>query len=194
MFQKNCIFCVLILGIVLFMGCGGQTTLPPSPPPGPLPLFSPVGSWEMVSMDGKPVAKYFALFGGNVAEVETAITQNDFVFFENGSWFWTLGLNIEAAMGGGLKLDVDMSLASQGSYTGSYTTSGGTMVIVQQDLGIDFKPEDFWASAGVSEEDFKKAVTRDWLFGKVENWEANFDGNMLTLTNTNGIEQVLIRK
>ncbi len=190
MLQKNCVSCVLVLGIVLLMVCGGCT----KPPPIPLMPFTPVGSWEMVSIDDKPIGEYFGLFGGNLANIETKISQNDFVFFENGSWFWTLELDIIAKLGGGVVLMVKMSLANQGSYTGTYTVSGGTMVMVQEDLGIKFDPEDFWTSVGVSEEDFKKAITGDWLFGKVENWVASLNGNMLTLTNTNGMKQVLRRK
>ena len=202
MLKKNCVFCVLMLGIMLFMGCGG--TIAPlsvmqSQPaaPGPQPFwksclpsclfpppqqqqqipFSPVGSWEMVSMDGKAVAEYFALFGGNLADIETRIVQNDFVFIDNGSWFWTLALDMKADLGGAVALIPKMSLASAGSYTGSYTPSGGRMIIIQQDMQIKFEPEDFWASVGVSEADFKQAITRDWLFGKVENWEGHFVGN-----------------
>jgi hypothetical protein len=148
----------------------------------------------MVSIDGKSVTEHFALFGGNLADIETKISQNDFVFFQNGSWFWTLGLDMTADLGGGVALIPKMSLANHGSYTGSYTTSGGTMVIVQQDLGIKFEPEDFWTSAGVTEEAFKKEVTRNWLFGKVENWVASLNGSTLTLTSSSGIVQVLKRK
>lgn len=186
MFQKKSVFCILMVGIVLLAGCGSKEV--------PMVPFSPVGTWEMVSIDGKPVSEYFALFGGNLGKIKTDISQNDFVFFQNGSWFWTLGLAIESNMGGGVYLKAEMSLAGKGSYTGSYTPSGGNMVIIQEDLEIRLTPEDFWASAGVSESDFKAAITRNWLLGKVENWTASLNGNMLTLKSSAGTEQVLRRK
>ena len=173
-------------GLVLFMGC--------RPKPPPIPPFSPIGTWEMVSIDGKPLPQYFALSGGNVGNIETSISQNDFVFFQNGSWFWTLGLEMESDIGGGVFLKAQMPLAGQGSYTGSYTPAGGRMIIVQEDLEIRLTPEDFWASTGVSEADFKAAITRDWLFGKVENWTASLNAGMLTLRSSAGMEQVLRRK
>ena len=186
MFRKKIVFCVLMVGIVLLASCGSK----------PLPRFpfSPIGTWEMASIDGKPVTEYFALFGGNLGKIKTDISQNDFVFFQNGSWFWTLGLVIESNMGGGVYLRAEMSLAGKGSYTGTYTPSGGTMVIIQEDLEIRLTPEDFWASADVSESDFKAGITRDWLLGKVENWNARVTGPRLTLTNSEGVEQVLMRK
>lgn len=186
MFKKKSVFCVLMVGIVLLAGCGSKE-LPRFP-------FSPVGTWEVESIAGKPVSEYFALFGGNLGKIKTDITQNDFVFFENGSWFWTLGLAIESNMGGGVYLKAEMSLAGKGSYTGSYTPSGGSMIIIQEDLAIRLTPEDFWASAEVSESDFKAAITRNWLLGEVENWSARVTGPRLTLTNSDGVQQVLMRK
>ena len=186
MFKKKSVFCVLMVGIVLLAGCGSKE-LPRFP-------FSPIGTWEMESIDGKPVSEYFALFGGNLGKIKTDISQNDFVFFENGSWFWTLGLAIESNMGGGVYLKAEMSLAGKGSYTGSYTPSGGSMIIIQEDLAIRLTPEDFWASAEISESDFKAAITRNWLLGEVENWSARVTGPRLTLTNSDGVQQVLMRK
>ena len=186
MFEKKSVFCILMVGIVLLAGCGSKEL--------PLFPFSPVGPWEMVSIDGKPVSEYFPLSDGNRGKIKTDISQNDFIFFETGKWYWTLGLVIESNMGGGTYLRAEMSLAGGGSYTGSYTPFGGNMVIIQEALEIRLTPEDFWASAGVSESDFKATITRNWLLGKVENWTASVNGNMLTLKSTSGIEQVLKRK
>ncbi len=184
--------------------------------------FTPVGSWETVSIDGKPVTEHLKApilplmealaeplaekmqipIGPDedisVADIKTKISQNDFVFFPNGSWFWTLEFNIEADLGGGFALSPTVGLAAAGSYDSSFTLKGGTIVIVQEDLQIQLEPEDFWTSAGITEEAFKKEITPNWLFGKaegkVENWEASPNGNTLTLTNANGIRQVLRQK
>ena len=199
--------------------------------------FTPVGSWETVSIDGKPVTEHFLktpilpfiehlvksffmehfaekiqvpidsdegksvaeYLGGVLADIEAKISQNDFVFFDNGSWFWTVEFNIEVDIGGGLSLIPTVGLAVKGSYyDSSFTPRGGTIVMVQEDLAIQLEPEDLWTSAGITEEDFKKEITPHWLSekaeGKVENWEASPNGNTLTLTNANGITQVLRRK
>ncbi len=199
--------------------------------------FTPVGSWETVSIDGKPVTEHFLkapilpfiehlvesffmehlaekiqvpidsdegkpvseYLAGDIADIDAKISQNDFVFFDNGSWFWTVEFNVEADMGDGLSLLPTVGLAVKGSYYySSFTPRGGTIVMVQEDLAIQLEPEDLWTSAGITEEDFKKEITPHWLSGKaegkVENWEASPNGNTLTLTNANGIRQVLRQK
>ena len=219
MLKKNWFFCISILSIVLFIGCGGsivplsvghhqpgpppqrpfwQSCLPgclfPSPAPSPALPFTPIGSWEMVSIDGKSVKDYFALYEGNLAHIETKILQNDFVFTKGEEWFWTLKLDIRANLGVGLNLITEMTVAALGTYSGSYTPSGGSMTIIQKEFNIRFIPEDFWESAGVSEAAFKQSITRDWLSGEVQNWNAQFSGNRLTLTGDNGMKQVLKRQ
>ena len=180
-----------------------------------------VGSWEVVSIDGKPVMEHlretvsiddkpfmeylwertrvdFDLFDGkSVAELLerdlSKVTQNNFVFFNDGSWRWRLRLDMEADIGGGLTLIPAMSLANHGFYNG---LDDVTINIIRGELDILLEPEDFWVSVEGLEEDMREAITRDWLFGKVENWEERFsdDENTLTLTRPDGIKLVLKRK
>ena len=186
--KKNCVFHVSVFGILLlFMACSAKNTEAPA-------LFTPEACWEVVSIDGKSVSEYFALFGGDLAHIETKIVQNDLCFFDNGNWFWTLDFEIQADLGAGIALIPKVSLAGKGSYNGSYTPRGGTIVMVQEDLEIRLEPEDFWMSSGVTEADFKAGVTSSWLFGKIEHWSARATGPRLTLTNSDGIQQVLMRK
>ena len=207
--------------------------------------FTPVGSWETVSIDGKPLTedllkapilpfmaalikpvlekmlvpigpdedksvlekrlaeKMLVTIGPDedkfvaedLAEIAIKIFQNDIAFFTNGSWYRTLGFNIEADIGGGVALIPRVSFTETGSY---FTPREGTIVMVQEDLQIRLEPEDLWTSANITEEDFKKEIPQNWLFGTVEgipgNWEASPNGNTLTLASTNGITQVLRRK
>jgi len=190
MFQKNYVAFVLLFSTLLLLACGSKPPPPAASTPAPPAPFTPVGSWEVVSIAGETVADRFALFGGDLSDIETTVVQNDFVFFPNGSWFWTLALDIKADMGGGVALIPKMGLAGQGSYT----HTGNTMVMVQEELNIQLEPEDFWMSAGVTEAAFKNEVTRTWLFGKVDNWTLSVAGNTLTLTNASGMKQVLKRK
>ena len=184
-------FHVSAFGILfLFMACSSKSTVSQ----GTSELFTPVDCWEVVSIDGKSVQEYFALFGGDLSVMETEIVQNDLCFFQNGTWFWTLEFEIEANMGGGLVLQSQVGLAGKGSYNGSFTPRGGTLVMAQEDLQVQLEPEDFWTSSGITEEDFRNSVTRNWLFGKIENWSARATGPRLTLTNSDGLQQVLMRK
>jgi hypothetical protein len=188
MLKKNCVFHVSVFGILLlFMACASKTPEAPE-------LFTPVDCWEVVSIDGKSVSEHFALFGGDLSHMETKIIQNDLCFFDNGSWWWTLEFEIKADMGGGLNLIAEAGLAGKGSYNGSFTPRGGTIVMAQETLNIRLEPEDFWMSAGVSEADFKAGITSSWLFGQIERWSARATGPRLTLTNSDGIQQVLMRK
>ena len=189
-------------------------------------LMTPIGSWEMVSMDDKSVTEHLwqtvsiddkpfmeylwervridedlfgaksvaELYGGDLSSIETKVVQNEFVFFDNGSWFWTLGLDMEVELGGGLALVPTMSWTTQGSYTVLHKGSDSTIAIVREDLDIRLEPENFWTSAGVSEADIKQAIPWDRPLGQVENWEARFDRNTLTLTSTDGIQHVLKRE
>lgn len=188
MLKQNCVFLVSVFGILLvFMACGAKTIEAPE-------LFTPVACWEVVSIDGKSVTEYFALFSGDLATMETKIVQNELCFFENGTWFWTLDFKVTADMGGGVHLIADVGLAGEGSYNGTFTPRGGTITMVQQELNIRLEPEDFWMSSGVSEADFKSKITSSWLFAKIEHWSAMATGPRLTLTNSDGMEQVLRRK
>ena len=147
-----------------------------------------VGSWEMVSIDGKSVTEHLwqtvsiddkpfmeylwervqlsdksvaELLGGELSSIETKVTQNDFVLFENGSWFWTFGLNMEADLGGGVSLIPTMSLANRGSYTPLPEDSDGTTTnFVREVIKIHLEPEDFWETAAVevSEEDIRRRL------------------------------------
>ena len=110
------------------------------------------------------------------------------------SGFGRLILNIQADMGGGVALIPKVALAGEGSYSGSYTPRGGTITMAQQELNIRLEPEDFWMSSGVSEADFKAGITGSWLFGKLEHWNARITGPRLTLTNSDGLQQVLMKK
>ncbi len=188
MLKKNCVFHISTFGLLLlFMACSPKITEAPK-------LFTPEGCWEVTSIDGKNVTEYFALFGGDLSVMETEILQNDLCFFQNGSWFWTLDFEVEADMGGGLVLKSQIGLAGKGSYNGSYTPRGGTITMAQETLDIRLEPEDFWLSSGITEEAFKNEITRSWLFAKLENWSARATGPRLTLTNSAGIQQVLMRK
>ncbi len=188
MLKRNCVFHVSVFGILLvFMACRHHKPIEQE-------LFSPLGCWEVVSIDGKNVSEYFALFGGDLSTIETKIVQNDLCFFDNGSWFWTLDFDIQADLGDAVALIPKVGLAGKGSYNGSFTPRGGTIIMVQEDLQIQLEPESFWVSSGVTEEAFRAEITRSWLFGKIENWSAMATGPRLTLTNSDGIEQVLRRK
>ena len=189
MLKKKCVFHVSVFGIILlFMACSSKNIEAPE-------LFKPDGCWEVVSIDGKSVSEYFALFGGDLSIIETKIVQNDLCFFpQSGKWFWTLDFDIQADMGGGVALIPKVALAGEGSYSGSYTPRGGTITMAQQELNIRLEPEDFWMSSGVSEADFKAGITGSWLFGKLEHWNARITGPRLTLTNSDGLQQVLMKK
>ena len=185
------------------------------------------GSWEMVSIDDKPVTEHFLkmptpdgkplmeylaeritlefLKGQSVTEllgkeffwdsIEAKDIQNDLIFFTNGSWFRTLMFDIKIDLGGGVSLLPKVSLAEKGSYNGSFTPTGGTIITAQEKLEIRLEPEDFWKkSSGITEEDVLKVIRPNWLFGNDENWEASLNEDTLTLTNTKGIKQVLKRK
>ncbi len=187
-------------------------------------------SWEMVSIDGKPVTERFLkmptpdgkplmeylaeritvngkpLDGKPLIEylgkeffwdsIEAKDIQNDLIFFTNGSWARILAFDIKIDLGGGMALLPEVSLAEKGSYNSSFTSTEGTIITAQENLEIRLEPEDFWLSSGITEEDVQKIIPRNWLFGNdnIENWEANLNGNTLTLTNTNGMKQVLKRK
>ena len=185
------------------------------------------GSWEMVSIDDKPVTEHFLkmptpdgkplmeylaeritlefLKGQSVTEllgkeffwdsIEAKDIQNDLIFFPNGSWFRTLMFDIKIDLGGGVSLLPKVSLAEKGSYNGSFTPTGGTIITAQEKLDIRLEPEDFWKkSSGITEEDVLKVIPPNWLFGNDENWEASLNEDTLTLTSTKGIKQVLKRK
>ena len=189
MLKKNCVFSISVFSLLLLlMGC--RHIEPPKPT-----LFTPVDCWDVISIDGKNVMDYFAFFDGDLSVMETKILQNDLCFFKNGSWFWTLNLEIEADMGGGLILKSQIGLAGKGSYDGDYTPTGGTITMAQEKLEIRLEPEDFWLSAGITEQAFRDEVTKSWLFGQIDKWRASAIGPSLTLTNSaTGIQQVLQRQ
>ncbi len=182
MLQKNYVNSTLIFGLMLlFVACS-------KPQPQPVIPFTPIGTWEMVSIDNTSVQDHFALSGGNIADIETKISQNDFIFFSNGSWYWTLELDILAKLGeSGVALIPKVTLAARGLYT----QEGMTLILALENLDVQLKPEEFWASAGVTKEAYAKEITAARLFGKIERWDTSVQGRNLTLRNTNGITQVL---
>ena len=181
------LFCISIVAI----GCAAK----PYPIPNTVapPQLITTGSWEMVSIEGKPVAEYFVPLQADYVDIRTEIAQNDFIFFPSGIWNWSLDLKITAVLkdGSGNAFVPEVAMAARGHFRRTEMV----LELILEKLNAKLKPPDFWASVGITEESFAKTVTSGRLFEKIEKWNVNFSGDTLTLTSTDGkTTQVLRRK
>ncbi len=188
--RKFTIIALLCINIVI-IGCAAKP-YPITNTVSPTQLIT-TGSWEMVSIEGIPVEKYFVPLKADYVDTETEIAQNDFIFFPSGIWNWTLELKITARLkdGSGLAYLPEVAMAARGHFR----RADMELELVLETLNAQLKPPDFWTSAGITEDGFAEAVTSGRLFEKIEKWNVNLSGDTLTLTSTDGkTTQVLRRK
>ena len=187
-------------GLLFILACGDDDPEPPS-------LSEQlVGSWEIISIDGKTLEE--SLNENEIVEdyedvdIDIDEVKYDVVFAANGSVFANFGVSVSFVFtGGAVSATISATIAVAGR--GTYILSGSTLTMVWEDVStdasIELEPEEFWAQQGVTEEELEKGFKEEFeeefdLGFDIENQDIDLSGDWLTLTASDGDKMVLKKR
>lgn len=169
-------------GLLFILACGDdEKRLMPEP----LSLSEQlVGSWEIISIDGKTLGEYFVDEFGEGQRIDMEVSPKEMLFAANGSVFANLGFKFVITSGA---VSVTMSVTMTAK--GTYIVSGSTLTTVWEDMHVTLEPEDLWADGGVTAQELEED-----LDFQIENEDINLSRNTLTLTDDEGSKTVLKKR
>ena len=170
---KNCVYLLLLCFVLLSMfGCGGDEDASED--------F--VGTWELVTVDGITPQANFQSTMGNEFDVLTG--GGKYVFSSDGSLF------MEASLSSLIELiKFDMTITA----SGSYVVSGSTVELVSGDrvnVEVNFSGNiEGISDIELLERELEQEAEQD--FGlTTDTWSWSLEGDLLTLSNSNGSEEI----
>jgi hypothetical protein len=138
---------------LLTFGCGGDEETPDQEEPMGNDL---VGSWEIVTIDGKSLDEYFSLPGDGI---QIKITHNEAVFASAGWWAESYTIEFVGDLGDGVSITLSMSASAKGKYT----VSGTRLSLVLEDVSVTLTPLEVWESLGTTEESAEQEIRKEIL-------------------------------